>query len=509
MFVSSLKQAIEDRPVATTADTSIDKVISMMSQSRASCVLVVEENTVGTGDTVSLGGEEKASVSPIIGIFTERDVVRLIASHSSLKDLKVAEAMSQPVIVFRESPTDEQDIITVLNLLRRYRIRHLPVLNQSGVLVGLITQQSIRSVLQPIDFMRLRRVGEVMNRRVIHAPTNTSVLHLAKLMAIYHVSSVVLAEPLKSALAEPLEATFESWSDDSCKLKPVTPVGIVTERDIVQFLNLGLNLETLQAETVMSAPLFPIKPWDSLWEAHQQMQRLRVQRLVVAGDRGELAGIITQTSLLQALDPIEMYAEIEVLQQLLQQSESEREALLAQLMARNKLLESLALTDQLTGLPNRRAMDQALMQILRSSTSEGVWLFMLDVDYFKRVNDTYGHPTGDHLLKEIADRLGAVTRSDSWLYRYGGEEFVCIATGLSVEAAWDYGECLRQAIAELPFQMSPKLALPITISIGGATISAGNAAEKQALLDLADRALYEAKRCGRNCIRLLSEPMNN
>jgi PAS domain S-box-containing protein len=96
----------------------------------------------------------------------------------------------------------------------------------------------------------------------------------------------------------------------------VMPVGIVTERDIVQFRALGLPLAHTQAQTVMSTPLFLTYPQDALWTAHQEMHRRHTRRLVVANEAGGLAGIITQSSLLQMLDPIEMLAEIEQLQQL-------------------------------------------------------------------------------------------------------------------------------------------------------------------------------------------------
>ncbi|NKB17902.1 MAG: PAS domain S-box protein [Pseudanabaena sp. CRU_2_10] len=95
----------------------------------------------------------------------------------------------------------------------------------------------------------------------------------------------------------------------------IIPVGIITERDIVQFQVLELDLDRIQARTVMSTPLFCLSLVDSLWTANAEMQRRRVRRLVVAGAQGELAGIITQTSLLQVFDPIEMSSVIEALQQ--------------------------------------------------------------------------------------------------------------------------------------------------------------------------------------------------
>ncbi|MBK4730106.1 diguanylate cyclase [Oxynema sp. CENA135] len=506
MFVPLLKQAIEPHPLTVSTDTTIEETIALMSRTKASCVLVVDRPHSEIGDAV------------LVGIFTERDVVRKIALGDCLSGISISEVMTREIVTLQESPSQDQDIVTILSLFRQHRIRHLPVLSQDGKLLGLMTHQSIRSVLKPIDFMRLRRVGEVMSQRVIHAPPTSTVLHLAHLMNVYHVSCVAIAEPLDDRSLPPAEDdNLSVWSADSCQLKAVRPIGIVTERDILQFRNLGLDFEQVRASTVMSAPLFPIRRENSLWEAHQQMQNLRVQRLVVRGDRDELVGIITQTSLLQGLDPMEMYAEIEVLQELLQQSEAERQSLLEQLIARNKLLESLALTDELTGLPNRRAMEQARPQIVPSDGPDEtgysysyIALFVIDVDYFKRVNDTYGHAIGDAILQKLAKRLQDLARPQSWFYRYGGEEFVCVTLGMLPEAAIEYGESLRQAIAEQPIATADGLEIAIAISIGGAIAKVLSSQDRditqlvdtQALFQKADEALYQAKREGRNCLRM-------
>lgn len=182
-----------------------------------------------------------------------------------------------------------------------------------------------------------------------------------------------------------------------------------------------------------------------------------------------------------------------------------------QLTARNELLESLSLTDQLTGLLNRRAMDQALPHMLRQVGTRDantryryLCVFLIDVDHFKQVNDTYGHTVGDCVLQAIAGRLQSNARPSSLLYRYGGEEFVCITLGLNLHNGLEYGEGLRSCIAERPFKISNDLLLPITISIGGAIASAVNLVDSQDLLHQADRALYRAKHEGRNCLRMFS-----
>jgi CBS domain len=97
------------------------------------------------------------------------------------------------------------------------------------------------------------------------------------------------------------------------------PVGIVTERDIVRFQALGLNIHTTPAQAVMSTPLFVLSPEDSLWTAHQEMEQRQIRRLVVSWNWGEKLGIVTQTSILRVFDPIEMHNVVETLQSTIQQ----------------------------------------------------------------------------------------------------------------------------------------------------------------------------------------------
>ncbi len=119
-------------------------------------------------------------------------------------------------------------------------------------------------------------------------------------------------------------------------------MGIVTERDIVQFRNLGLDLTQTQASIVMSTPLLPIRPIDSMWTAHQLMQQHRLRRLVVTNERGELIGIITQTGVLEAINPIEIYQTVETFNHRVDEQTSELRQLNQQLqeeISRRKLLE--------------------------------------------------------------------------------------------------------------------------------------------------------------------------
>ncbi len=180
-----------------------------------------------------------------------------------------------------------------------------------------------------------------------------------------------------------------------------------------------------------------------------------------------------------------------------------------QLQARNELLESLSLTDQLTGVLNRRALDQALPHLLAQvgprfteARYRYLCLLMMDVDHFKRVNDTHGHYAGDCVLQAVAQRLQNQQRPSSLLYRFGGEEFVCITPGLNLQRSQRYAEFLRGVVANDPVSISPKRTIPVTISIGGAVLTDQHATTAENLIKLADRALYEAKEAGRNRTRL-------
>lgn len=249
---------------------------------RASCVLVIQDQE-------------------LLGILTERDIVRLTAQMLSFENTTVADVMVHPLITL---PWRSADIFGALFLFRRYRIRHLPIVDDQGHLVGVISHESVRQTLRPANLLRFRRVSDVMTTQVIHAPLTTTILQLAQLMTEHRVSCVVITQ-------------LDEEDNEQ-------PIGIVTERDIVQFQALQIDLMRTQAQTVMSSPLFLLTPEDSLWIAHQEMQKRRVGRLVVSWNWGKGLGIVTQTNLLRVFDPMEMYGVIENLQQTIQQLETEK-----------------------------------------------------------------------------------------------------------------------------------------------------------------------------------------
>ncbi len=166
-------------------------------------------------------------------------------------------------------------------------------------------------------------------------------------------------------------------------------------------------------------------------------------------------------------------------------------------VAQKRLLQD-ALTDTLTQLPNRRyGLDFLASEWAFAQTSGAPIAFlMLDIDHFKRVNDTYGHAAGDVLLRQLADILKRTSRAEDMVFRYGGEEFGAILTNASLRTALQIGERIRLLVEKTPFQWEGQR-LKATLSVGVA-LSSGREAESLVLIRAADAALYQAKARGRN-----------
>ena len=196
----------------------------------------------------------------------------------------------------------------------------------------------------------------------------------------------------------------------------------------------------------------------------------------------------------------ELMARVEIARRILEMQEelvrrsAELEALKHELELRNARLADMAITDALTGLRNRRHFHRLFERSFLVSAESGLpmTVILLDVDNFKRYNDTFGHPAGDEVLVGVADELRNNVRDRDLVARYGGEEFVVLLPKASEEEGLALAERLRRCIAEHPWSFSP-----ITASFGVATIGS-TSPTPTALLNQADRALYASKQKGRN-----------
>ncbi len=242
----------------------------------------------------------------LVGLITERDIVNLSAKFHTLQDIVAAEVMTRDLITY---PLKKfANFTDLIDIFQEHSIRHLPIVNQQKEIVGIITPQSIRISLQPFDLLQQRNVHAVMRQNIIHAQPEQKVIEIIELMSNHSVSCVIIGE-----------------SNNQNKI--IKPLGIITERDIVRYQSLNLNLQQLSAREVMTYPLTLICPQESLWNAHLIMKKCKLRRLVVVDQEKNLTGIITQSAILDAIDPRELQNFIKLLENQVQNLETEKRQL--------------------------------------------------------------------------------------------------------------------------------------------------------------------------------------
>jgi diguanylate cyclase (GGDEF)-like protein len=449
--------AIQSNILKLPPVTPLTETITAMATTQMSCVIAVE-------------GQRLA------GILTQRDIVRLLSSDLVLSTLTLADVMTRGVITL--TVAEAQDFSAMSQRFSQHRVRHLPVVNDQNQVVGVVTPTTVRNLFKPEHLLRSLRARDVMTSTVIQGLPDDSILTLAKRMATCRISCVVIVAQAKQ------------------------PVGIITERDIVQFQSLGLALEQMVAQRVMSTPLSTLHPQDSLWQVHQTMQQLHVRRLVITHPTGELAGLVTQTQLLQVLDPLELHQVMQQIQATMDQQTLELQQLNQELQTANTKLAHLAAIDELTQVLNRRRLNERLetewqrLARLQAPLS----LIICDLDSFKAYNDTYGHPAGDDCLVRIAQVLQQITRPAlDFVARYGGEEFVVVLPHIDSRGAEQVAKDILMAVQQL--QIPHAAANPVgdvTVSLGVATIVPNPTDSPRTLLEAADQLLYQSKQRGRN-----------
>lgn len=168
-----------------------------------------------------------------------------------------------------------------------------------------------------------------------------------------------------------------------------------------------------------------------------------------------------------------------------------------------QILQEQASTDPLTGLYNRRQFEILVHQALHTAERYGTpySMAMIDIDFFKKVNDTYGHDAGDAVLKKLADTLKATLRKSDIIARFGGEEFVLFFSQTPPSNARTAAEHVRHAVENMNVVVDEQ-SIPVTVSLG---ISSGRTADLSALIKQADEALYHSKQNGRNQVTLYDD----
>jgi diguanylate cyclase (GGDEF)-like protein/PAS domain S-box-containing protein len=184
-------------------------------------------------------------------------------------------------------------------------------------------------------------------------------------------------------------------------------------------------------------------------------------------------------------------------------AEQERERLIAELTAARDHLRYQATHDFLSGLWNRSAVFSALeKELIRASRQNSfVGVLMIDIDFFKEVNDRYGHLAGDIVIKEVANKIETLTRPYDTVGRYGGEEFIVVAPGCDLAGALHLAERLRESFCSEGVQVGTSR-IPLTLSLGVLSIPGGDSWDVDTIVGSVDQALYKAKKSGRNRVEV-------
>lgn len=273
-------------------------------------------------------------------------------------------------------------------------------------------------------------------------------------------------------------------------------IGIVTERDLVKVLNHDTEeIElSLPVSGFMSSPIIRLNENETLFDAMVISRAEKIRHIPVVNDNEHLVGLVTYSDLVDA-----HFQVIEIQSEMIEQAVAARTGKLQQL---NDELQTLSMEDHLMRIGNRRAMEVDLNHTHNASIRYGNFysVLLIDIDFFKRYNDYYGHQAGDDVLKSIAEILKTNIRGSDRLYRYGGEEILLVLPNTNSTQAEAVARHLVSTIAKssIPHEKSPYKCL--TISCGGACVLNNEhlISNWEELIEQGDSNLYQAKNDGRN-----------
>lgn len=279
------------------------------------------------------------------------------------------------------------------------------------------------------------------------------------------------------------------------------PFGIITERDIVKLLLRSIEQPDILQHTAaewMSAPVVTVRQDESVFDVLVVARAEKLRHLPVVDEDDKLVGVITQSDLTNA-----HFHMIEVQSELLEKAITERTL---DLQATNKELQALSMEDGLLGIGNRRAMEVDLQHTHAAAQryKHNYSVALLDVDYFKKYNDHYGHAAGDAALKTVADTVAATMRESDRVYRYGGEELLILLPDTNVDGAMAFLQRQLEALTDLNVAHCESPYGILTASAGVACAFSGDECMQswQEVVEQADKGLYRAKHKSRNTVAI-------
>ena len=358
----------------------------------------------------------------------------------------------------------DKNVLDTLEYLNNH-IEYICVINPDKTLYGLVTHTDITSNIDPDTLMDNYRLTDFLKlgRRMMWVKKDL-------------ITSVLFNDMINKSF------------DNTLVVENMKPIGILTTKDIVRLIKHENDLE-LPVSEYMSAPVDTIHKDSSIKEALEFVKKKHYKRVIVVDSEGTLSGIITQKELISLT--YERWAT------LMKKYQSELSEINNILENKNREYETMASTDSLTGLYNRYKFSELYLSAYTAMIQRhnNMSIILLDLDFFKNINDSHGHNIGDQTLIQVSHALLKTLRSIDIVCRWGGEEFIVLLPTASLDNATILAEKLRTYIEEMEMDVVGK----VTASFGVSQVVEGE--EMQDAIDRADKALYLAKHSGRNCVK--------
>ena len=392
-------------------------------------------------------------------IFTVIDVLNIQASKIPL-DTPLSEInLDKLPLISRD-----QNVLDTLGYLND-KLEYICVLNRDKTLYGLITHTDITSNIDPDTLMDNFRLEDFLKlgRRVKWVEKDDITSTLLDSMVHGSFDNIIIVEDQK-------------------------PIGILTTKDVMELIK-NKNDLSLSVSHYMSSPVETIYKSATIKEALSFVKKKNYKRVVVVENDGKLSGIIAQKELISLT-----YSRWAVL---MKEYQSELSEINTMLESKNREYQVMATTDSLTGLYNRNKFSELYIISYKSMVQRNgtMSLVMLDIDFFKKVNDLYGHNAGDKVLVQVSHLLLKTLRNIDIVCRWGGEEFILLLPTASLENATSLAHKLKDNMHNLDIDNIND----ISASFGVAEVKEGDV--MQDVINRADKALYLAKDSGRDCVK--------
>ena len=425
--------------------------------------------TIGINNTLNEAIEKMFQLNLRTIVVIDKKKYRIITT-STLIDLKLQgedlkqtlEKLNLPLVKTIEKDLSILSILNQINSTNEYMI----ILDEKEDLIGILSYTDIINNVDPKILMQKQTIGNlILNYKANFVYENSSTLEVIKLIKENNVDSLIIKD-----------------SDEN-------HIGIFTTKDFVNIIHKNKELD-IPIKEYMSSPLVTLHCDATISEAMDFIKEKHFKRVVIIDKDKKVIGIISQKELLRVV--YNKWIDI------IKKEGTKISKANEKLLKTKSELEEIASLDFLTQIYNRQKFEAFLEYEIKkhSRYEDGIFsLFLIDLDFFKEVNDNYGHLKGDFVLQEIAKILKICSRNTDLIARWGGEEFVILLPHTNIDDALLVAEKLRATIEQHNFDN-----IQVTCSIG---ISHSHKNDtKETIFKRADRALYKAKELGRNRIEM-------